>query len=55
MLKELFYLPGKNALATGAGQGTGKSIAMGLAEFEANVKNQYHSNHENCFFKKLII
>ena len=55
MLKELLNLSGKNALVTGGGQGIGKAIAMGLAEFGANVKNQYHSNHENCFFKKLII
>lgn len=48
MLKELLNLSGKNALVTGGGQGIGKAIAMGLAEFGANVIIQYHSNHEKA-------
>lgn len=36
-LKKRFDLTGKNALVTGSSQGIGKAIALGLAEFGANV------------------
>ena len=47
-LKELFDLKGKNALITGGSQGIGKSMALGLAEFGANIIIHYNSNHEKA-------
>lgn len=37
MVRNLFDLKGKNALVTGSSQGIGKAIALGLAEYGANV------------------
>lgn len=44
MLKDLFNLTGKNALVTGSSQGIGQAIALGLAEFGANVLVHYRSD-----------
>jgi NAD(P)-dependent dehydrogenase (short-subunit alcohol dehydrogenase family) len=35
--KDIFSLKGKNALVTGGGRGLGKAMALGLAEYGANV------------------
>ena len=43
MLREQFDLHGKIALVTGSSQGIGKGIALGLAEFGAEVIVLYHS------------
>jgi glucose 1-dehydrogenase len=43
MLKKQFDLSGKLALVTGSSQGIGKGIALGLAEFGAEVIVLYHS------------
>ena len=45
-LKELFDLNGKNALVTGSSQGIGKAIALGLAEFGANVMVHYNTGQK---------
>lgn len=45
-IHDLMNLKGRNALVTGGSQGIGKAIALGLAEYGANVIIHYHSNHE---------
>jgi len=44
MVSQLFDISGKTALITGAGQGIGRSIALALAEYGANVVINYRSN-----------
>lgn len=44
MLKEQFDLTGKTALVTGASQGIGRGIALGLAEYGAEVIILYHND-----------
>lgn len=48
MLKEQFDLNGKIALITGSSQGIGKGIALGLAEFGAEVIILYHSGKKEA-------
>ncbi len=48
MLKEQFDLNGKIALVTGSSQGIGKGIALGLAEFGAEVIILYHSGKKEA-------
>ncbi|MPR36465.1 SDR family NAD(P)-dependent oxidoreductase [Salmonirosea aquatica] len=48
MLKEQFDLHGKLALVTGSSQGIGKGIALGLAEFGAEVIILYHSGKKEA-------
>lgn len=48
MLKEQFNLKGKTALVTGASQGIGKGIALGLAEHGAEVIILYHDDKEQA-------
>lgn len=48
MLKEQFDLSGKIALVTGSSQGIGKGIALGLAEFGAEVIVLYHSGKKEA-------
>ncbi len=48
MLKEQFKLSGKIALVTGASQGIGKGIAMGLSEYGAEVIILYHKDREQA-------
>ncbi len=48
MLKEQFDLKGKMALVTGASQGIGKGIALGLAEYGAEVIILYHEDKEQA-------
>jgi glucose 1-dehydrogenase len=48
MLKNLFNLSGKNALVTGSSQGIGQGIALGLAEFGANVLVHYRSDADEA-------
>lgn len=48
MLKEQFDLNGKVALVTGSSQGIGKGIALGLAEFGAEVIVLYHSGKKEA-------
>ena len=35
--RDLFDLTGRNALVTGGGRGLGKSMAIGLAQYGANI------------------
>ncbi|MDD4591994.1 MAG: SDR family oxidoreductase [Parabacteroides sp.] len=44
MVSKLFDISGKTALITGAGQGIGRSIALALAEYGANIIINYRSN-----------
>lgn len=44
MVSKLFDISGKTALITGAGQGIGRSIALALAEYGANIVINYRSN-----------
>ncbi|QJD78420.1 SDR family NAD(P)-dependent oxidoreductase [Spirosoma rhododendri] len=48
MIKDLLNLSGKNALVTGSSQGIGAAIALGLAEFGANVLIHYHANSDKA-------
>ncbi|GHB81755.1 SDR family NAD(P)-dependent oxidoreductase [Persicitalea jodogahamensis] len=48
MLKEQFDLSGKIALVTGASQGIGKGIALGLAEYGAEVIILYHKDRKQA-------
>lgn len=48
MLKEQFDLKGKTALVTGASQGIGKGIALGLAEYGAEVVILYHKDKQQA-------
>ena len=48
MLKEQFDLSGKTALVTGASQGIGKGIALGLAEYGAEVVLLYHEDKQQA-------
>ena len=48
MLKEQFDLSEKTALITGASQGIGKGIALGLAEYGAEVIVLYHDDKEQA-------
>lgn len=48
MLQEQFDLSGKTALVTGASQGIGKGIALGLAEYGAEVIILYHDDKEQA-------
>ena len=48
MLKKQFDLSGKIALVTGSSQGIGKGIALGLAEFGAEVLVLYHSDKKEA-------
>ena len=48
MLKEQFNLTGKTALVTGASQGIGKGIVLGLAEHGAEVIILYHDDKEQA-------
>ncbi len=45
MLQDKFNLAGKKALITGSGQGIGKAIALGLAEYGADVMIHYNRDH----------
>ncbi len=48
-IKELFNLKGKNALVTGSSRGIGKGIALGLAEYGANVMvHHYDSKRDHA-------
>jgi glucose 1-dehydrogenase len=48
MLAEKFKLKGKIALVTGASQGIGKAIALGLAEYGAHVIIHYRSDQNEA-------
>ncbi len=48
MIKKALDLSGKNALVTGSSQGIGAAIALGLAEFGANVLIHYHAKSDKA-------
>ncbi len=48
MIKDSLNLSGKNALVTGSSQGIGAAIALGLAEFGANVLIHYHAKADKA-------
>jgi glucose 1-dehydrogenase len=48
MLKEQFNLNKRTALVTGSSQGIGKGIALGLAEYGAEVLVLYHSDKKEA-------
>ncbi len=46
MVKDQFEIAGKLGLVTGSSQGIGKAIALGLAEFGADVVVLYHTDRK---------
>lgn len=48
MLKDKFNLKGKTALVTGSSQGIGKSIALALAEYGADIVVHYRSDKSDA-------
>ena len=48
-MKPLFNLKEKNVLVTGGGRGLGKTMALALADFGANVAWRFNYSYDESF------